>query len=278
MEHQDQDTDMIDRQPDETPDGNDPKKVTPAGPDTTHDPECPEYSKHNFTSSGCFQTILGTLTKLTPPGGWPIKKAIVFGTGSLTKGRPAALRTAALQIHTFIYLINTVTARLSERPPPRQSHAHHLIPAFAQDPMYTETDMEILNQLGIEVLEDPDGQDGIDYHTLAYSAWTPVTVMVDMLTPVDSPAPCFYYGIPVDNLIDFWISDPLCKEALDEFEDETRFKFIKVMRSHTLHNLPQECEGLDKDKKCHLCQPCDICMRFHIDKKLLTLEQRDMFE
>ncbi|KAK3996599.1 hypothetical protein QBC44DRAFT_304106 [Cladorrhinum sp. PSN332] len=222
---------------------------------------------------GCGRTISRALFELRPASGWPINKAFVFGTGSLTSGEAVSRKRAAHQIEAFICLINSIVQSLHAATPfsrPDPNGPFFPLAAFAQDPAYTPADRNLLACYGIQVLDDPEGQACIDYNTLVYSAFGPFPQAFEILSQGSASAPCLYYG---------WAADALvynCPDGLWElFDSGEKERLVWYIRNHTLHALPR-CENFVDGVAC-ACQSCPVCMYLHVDRRLLTLEQQGLY-
>ncbi|KAK4166275.1 hypothetical protein QBC43DRAFT_287174 [Cladorrhinum sp. PSN259] len=122
----------------------------------------------------------------TPERGWPIDRALMIGSGSFsTTSSQRPLR----QLVFFLQVAHIVRTNLAPRHPAKGQ----IFRLYAHDASYTRTDKQLLNSLGVGVLQAPEIFSLIDHHTFAYTPFVNIDVTVPNIILAPTP-PCLYIG------------------------------------------------------------------------------------
>jgi SRR1 len=74
------------------------------------------------------------------------------------------------------------------------------VPCFAQDPVFTKTDVATLEKLGITCVDSPEGETKITSKTLVFSPYVDVTILMPQI--LKGKAPGMYIGVGFDAFIE----------------------------------------------------------------------------
>lgn len=96
----------------------------------------------SWKSSTCRRQLLSILNRGRPDGGWGIQRAICLGSGSFSRENLECRRRSLWQIVVFVDVVGYL----------REDLGMH-VEGSAQEPMYTELDVEFLRGLDIKVLQ-----------------------------------------------------------------------------------------------------------------------------
>lgn len=95
-----------------------------------------------WKSSSCRREVRQILDRQKPDDGWALSKAVCLGTGSFHRDNMDCRKRSMFQLAAFVDIV-----RLLQLTSPKP------IELFAQDPFYTDLDMEFLCSLNVHVLE-----------------------------------------------------------------------------------------------------------------------------
>ncbi|TVY43639.1 hypothetical protein LSUB1_G000997 [Lachnellula subtilissima] len=141
-------------------------------------------------------------------GGSGVKKCVVLGLGSLQSARREGRRASFTQLAALETLLSLIG--LSPGAICREK-----IPVVFQEPHFTDTDKQLLRELGYEVVEDPKAFGEIEENSLVYA----IHCYADVYKKVsEQKRPAVFIGTDVENFGRFALSETaeVTAEALDE--------------------------------------------------------------
>jgi hypothetical protein len=94
----------------------------------------------------------------------PVQKIVAFACSTMTRDEEVG-RSSSMGQHALILTIRDFLAKRG-----------HVVQCYAQDPIYTEIDRQVLDAHGIAVLDDPKGFLEIDEDTVVISQYPDIPV------------------------------------------------------------------------------------------------------
>ncbi|TVY19587.1 hypothetical protein LARI1_G000756 [Lachnellula arida] len=134
-----------------------------------------------------------------------VKKCVVLGLGSLQSARREGRRASFTQLAALETLLSII--------------AGEKIPAVFQEPQFTDTDKQLLRELGYEAVEDPKAFGDIDENSLVYA----IHCYADVYKKVsEQKRPAIFIGTDVENFGRFTLSETaeVTAKALDEMVEQ----------------------------------------------------------
>jgi SRR1 len=119
-----------------------------------------------------------------------VDQIVAFACGSLVRWRDLVPSTAVQHA-----LALTVSKALTEK------QGTGSVSCFAQDPAYNAIDKSILGELGIEVLDDPDGFIAVDDASIVISIAPDVPVK-QIISDLAKPAAIIWYRVDLNDFSD----------------------------------------------------------------------------
>ncbi|TVY88647.1 hypothetical protein LAWI1_G006343 [Lachnellula willkommii] len=133
-----------------------------------------------------------------------VKKCVVLGLGSLQSARREGRRASFTQLAALETLLSIIGEK---------------IPAVFQEPQFTDTDKQLLRELGYEVVEDPKAFGDIEENSLVYA----IHCYADVYKKVsEQKRPAIFIGTDVENFGRFTLSETaeVTAKALDEMVEQ----------------------------------------------------------